>query len=175
MTQQNKTNKKAQEEIVGFVLIMLLVAVIFLVFLGIYLRGASKVHESEGKDIASFLEAVSKITVECEYVGDPSDLSNLIIDCSDDSTATCLSNGKNKCAVLRDTLFQAINSTWNFNQNSPTKGYSMQILRETSTGEVDLFQPPLLPLMQIPLSQKEIRSADKPFPKGIIMRLEIYY
>jgi hypothetical protein len=51
----------------------------------------------------------------------------------------------------------------------------MQILRETSTGEVDLFQPPLLPLMQIPLSQKEIRSADKPFPKGIIMRLEIYY
>lgn len=161
---------------VGFVLIMLVVAVMFLVFLGIYLRGAAKTHETEGKDIASFLESVSKFTIECDYSGDPSDLSDLIIKCSDHPTNDCY-NGKNVCDILRDTLNKAINSTWNFNENSPTKAYFMQLLRETSAGEEPLRDGGGRPIQPAGggIQTNNIRAAEKPFPNGIIMRLEIYY
>jgi len=157
---------------VGFVLIMLLVAIIFLVFLGIYLRGASKTHETESKEVASFLEAVSKLTTECGFSSEYLyDVSKLIFECSKNPEATC-HNNKKICNVLKETLNNAINSTWNFNENSPTKAYFMQILKETSADKIDVISPiGYIP----PRSQYEIRAAEKPFPNGIIMKLEIYY
>ena len=164
-------NKKAQEEMVGFVLIMLVVAIMFLVFLGIYLRDAAKTHETEGKDVASFLEAITKFTIECDYIGASSPLSDLILECDASSISTC-SSGEKKCDVLRNTLNQAINSSWNFNENSPTKAYFMDVFKETDKGEKALFNS--TPITSGILTNN-IRAAEKPFSKGIILRLEIYY
>lgn len=171
MFQKNKINKKAQEEMVGFVLIMLVVAVIFLVFLGIYMRGASKTHETQGKDLAAFLEAVTKITPPCETApGYPyEDLSRLIIECDNNPSVTCY-NGEKICDLLKETLTQAINSTWNFDENSVTKSYKVDVFKETQTGEKRVVE-----ILPPALTTRNIRSAEKPFPKGIILRLEIYY
>ncbi len=156
---------------VGFVLIMLVVAIIFLVFLGIYLRGAAKTHETESKEVASFLEAVSKLTTECGFSSEyPYDVSKLISECSQNPFGTCITNNKNGCDVLRDTLNSAINSMWNFNENSPTKGYYLGIQTETGSGKYTVLE-----ISNILSASTEIRAAEKPFPNGIVMRLEIYY
>ncbi|MFH1802150.1 MAG: hypothetical protein ABH864_01725 [archaeon] len=162
-------NKRAQEEMVGFVIIMLVVGVIFLVFLGIYLRGASQTSNTESKDIANFIEAVSKYTTRCgdsdEY---PYSLITLVTECYKDSTSTCPNNGEKKCGILKETLNASIEENWNFNQDSPTKSYRLQVLRETQTGEETVLSFGGNPTTRI-------RSAEKPLPQGVILRLEIYY
>lgn len=173
----NLKTKKGQEEMVGFVVIMLLVAIIFLIFLSIYLRGAAKTHETEGKDVASFLEAVTKMTTNCTTApGYPIILTDLIQDCYTSPTSQCFS-GENKCSILRASLEGAVNATWNFNENSPTKGFDLRVLKQTpDNGEIALKDKNNIPIEpSFGLQTNEIRSAEKPFPNGIVMRLEIYY
>lgn len=164
-------NKKAQEEMVGFVLIMLIVAIIFLVFLGLYLRGASNAEIRESKEAANFLEAVSKITTEC---GDTPqvyyDATELITSCMV-NPSDC-SNGQDRCVVLEETLREAVEGNWNFNQNSPTKGYLIQVLQEGVQGERDIIDPPITGGQ--PFTERFYASAEKPLPGGIILRLIIY-
>ncbi|MBU0907415.1 MAG: hypothetical protein KKD18_02480 [Nanoarchaeota archaeon] len=169
MIQQSK-NKKAQEEMVGFVLIMLVVAIIFLIFLGLYLRGASSADPKENKDVAAFLEAVSKVTTPCGTVPQmPFDVTELIPQCL--TNPSLCSNGRSRCEVLKETLKESIESSWNFNRDSPTKGYIMQILQETSSGEADAIPPISGGLIT---SDKIYASQEKPLPGGIILRLIIY-
>jgi len=52
-------DKKAQEEMVGFVLIVVLVAIIAVIFLGITLRKPSNKIGQESERLSSFLSAVS--------------------------------------------------------------------------------------------------------------------
>lgn len=174
MIQQNK-NKKAQEEMVGFVLIMLVVGVIFLVFLGIYLRKDSQTTITESKDISNFIAAVSRYTTDCGLSDDPDfdhySLVELITRCYEDGPdSTCSNNGKKKCDVLKETLNGSIESNWNFHEDSPTKGYFFQVFRETDTGEENVIQP-----FGSGDQTKRVRSAEKPLPQGIILRLEIHY
>lgn len=165
-------NKKAQEEMVGFVLIMLVVAIIFLVFLGIFLRNASKENVSESKEISSFLDAMFEYTTECgPSAQSPKRLSQLILDCSNQgNSANCIGSDGKGCTALKDDLRKAIESNWNFNENSPTKGYLLQILRETDKGEI-----PVINATAAYDITNNIRSAERVLPGGIILRLEIFY
>jgi hypothetical protein len=168
MTQQNK---RAQEEMVGLVLIMLVVAVIFVIFLGIYLRNSSKGQISDSKEISTFLESLTEYTTECGQSPQfPIKLSQLVMNCYSNSNANCIGNDGKGCEVLRETIKNAINASWNFASDSPTKGYLFQVLKETNSGEVDVVSP--ITNFQ---TTSQIMSAEKPFPGGIILRLEIYY
>lgn len=163
-------NKKAQEEMVGFVLIMLIVAIIFLVFLGLYLRGASQESTKDSKDVSAFLEAVSKTTTNCESAGGVyytvTELTAGIL------TGLTCSGSADVEDELRATLTEATNATWNFNPDSPTKGYILQVLQETVGGEEDRLDPPI--------SQGQVHtgriyaSGEYPLPGGIRIRLNIY-
>ena len=57
----NKMNRKAQEEIVGFVLIVVIVAIIFLVFLGIMIRQPGEVTSKESRDVSQFLGSMMEM------------------------------------------------------------------------------------------------------------------
>ncbi len=118
--------KKAQEEMVGFVLIVVLVTVIFLILLGLFLRKNSQDISMESSEVSMFLDSMVEFTTNCslnsgfsyENVGD------LAAEC--DRNSLC-SNGKNACDVLNEVTTELIESSWNFGAESPTKGYVFSI------------------------------------------------
>ena len=116
-------SKKAQEEIVGFVLIMVIVAVIMLIFLGLTIRKGS--FDTEARDsieIYQFLESSMEYTTDCEirFVSDFSALGELCEECYTGNN--CL-NGENSCEALDNTLTQIFDSSWNVGPESLIKGY----------------------------------------------------
>lgn len=114
-------NKRAQEEIVGFVLIMVIVAIAILVFLGIALRKPS-VDARESSDVFHFLESGMQYTTDCaiRFVPDYSDAGDLLRECKD--KRNCL-DGRSACEVLNSTMKNLIENGWNPSQDSPIKGY----------------------------------------------------
>jgi hypothetical protein len=116
------SRKRAQEEIVGFVLIVVIVAVIFLVFLGMALRKAAPSTMRESRDVAQFIESLTSYTTDCAVSYEPafSDIGGLTRDCY--SGANCV-NGKTACDVLNRTLREVIGVSWRVNSAGPIKGY----------------------------------------------------
>lgn len=117
-----KQNKKAQEEMVGFVLIVVIVVVIGLVFLLISARQETKL-EAESKDISAFLRSASEYTSECAINYEPNyaKLGELIKECRDE--APCIS-GKKACEVLNATLSDILDKSWNVKPGGAIKGYA---------------------------------------------------
>jgi hypothetical protein len=117
-----RMRKKAQEEIIGFVLIVVIVAIIFLVFLGIFARQKAPVTQKESTDVSQYLESMMEYTSDCaiSYVPAFSNLGTLVKDC--DSKFMCQS-GKSACETLNRTLREAIEMTWKIGADRPIKGY----------------------------------------------------
>jgi len=117
-----KIGKKAQEEMFGFVLIMVFVAVIFLVFLGIFLRTRTGAEEKKSIDVYHFLEGMMKVTTNCEKSpGNYLNIGELISECY--SGAQQCIDGKRTCDELNESLKAVINSVWKVSEESYTKGY----------------------------------------------------
>ncbi|HOW37197.1 MAG TPA: hypothetical protein PLK34_03030, partial [Candidatus Pacearchaeota archaeon] len=73
-------NKKAQEEMVGFALIIILIAVIFVAFLGFSLR-ERQTEKIESKEVIKFMAAVLGVSVKCgDY--DLKSIEDLISECN---------------------------------------------------------------------------------------------
>jgi hypothetical protein len=96
-------SKKAQEEIVGFVLIMVIVAVGFLIFLGFNLRQGITTTE-ESFDLYQFLESSMEYTTECSlrYEKDFAKLGDLFESCY--LGKNCFGGQQSSCEVLEATL-----------------------------------------------------------------------
>lgn len=115
-------NRKAQEEIVGFVLVVVIVAIIFLVFLGIAVRQSEPVTQKESGDVSRFLESMMEYTTDCAIVSEYSYLSlgELVKECN--SGTTCLYGGKS-CDALKRTIQGAVEANWRIGPDRPIKGY----------------------------------------------------
>ena len=116
-------HKKAQEEIVGFVLIILIVSVILLVFLGIFLR--KDTSKTGNPEVSQFLEAISGTTTECSLNGGYSFVkySELVAGCKEGKI--CSSGGA--CDVLKNVTKNLIESSWSFSAaNGPRTGYKFE-------------------------------------------------
>jgi hypothetical protein len=116
----NIKNKKAQEEIAGFVLIVVLIAIIFLVLLGLFLRGNSNNARQESTEVGQFLNSMMQYTTDCA-ISEPSyyELSRLMKKCSEGSFE-CTS-GKSVCQTLNETAEKLLNSAWKI--GGEHKGY----------------------------------------------------
>jgi hypothetical protein len=117
--------KRGQEEIVGFVLIMVLVAVVFLVFLGIYLRNPV-VQERKSENIYQFLESSMEQTTSCAILGRQEllDLGDLLSECYS-SNIEC-SDGNESCFVLNNTFENMLENSFVYGGEYPLKGYSLE-------------------------------------------------
>ena len=128
-------DRKGQEEIVGFVMVVVLVAVIFLVFFGITLRNQEPtVKESE--IIYQFLDSLMEQTSECSLGQGASylPLDNLIRECYN-SDSEC-NVGDSSCEILNRTLIDAMSSSWQVGPDYPYKGYELQaIYSSDNTGQ----------------------------------------
>jgi hypothetical protein len=95
-------NKRGQQEIVGFVLIVVLVVVGLMVFLMISLRN-SPVNEGS-LEIGYMLDAIMKHTTECAIVYEPDydDFEDLFKSCHQEKQ--CSNLGISACDHLNDSL-----------------------------------------------------------------------
>jgi len=116
-------SKRSQEEMVGFVLIIILVSVISLVFLGISVR--KKTITKSNFEIQDFLQAASKITTECEsYSTNYLDVGGLIKSCLENNGCV---NGKNSCEVLNETIIDIIDKSWLVCEDCPITGFIFEV------------------------------------------------
>jgi len=125
--------KDAQEEMVGFALIMVLVAVIFLIFLGFSLRNPSS-EGVESYEVASFLQGVVQYTTDCEILGRGyRPIQNLIFNCQGIDGGDICEDGRKSCDVLEETLENLVESSWNAGEEFPVKRYELKIYIEDVT------------------------------------------
>jgi len=120
--------KKAQEEIVGFVLIIVLVAIVGVVFLGIILRGGEEAGLSESIKFEKLLHSIETYTTECRYKGDLgyNTITDLTKDCIENNRAC--ENNSTACIVLNNDLSEILNKTILIGEDSPNKYYELKIL-----------------------------------------------
>ena len=119
--------KKGQEEIMGFVLIVVVMSIVMLVFLGIYLRTPPSDIQRESKDIYQFLEGMMEYTSDCAISYEPaySSLGGLIQECYSDSEKKC-TNGKKACVILERSIKEALNVSWQVGPDRPIKAYEFR-------------------------------------------------
>lgn len=121
-------NKKAQEEIVGFVLIILLVVIVMVIFLGISLRTGDKEVRSESEMLGSFRASVLRYTTNCTVNNNKQTVRELIDRCIRGGRCE---NGENICDFLENELKSIMeNSLYIVSEDSPTKGYGIEIGNE---------------------------------------------
>ena len=132
-------NKKAQEEMVGFALIIILVAVITLVFLGFSLRGPQK-ENVEDYEAESFLQSMLQYTTKCESNIERLSIKEVIFSCY--TNENCL-DGKKSCEVLESDISKILSESWKIGDERPVKGYEFKIstdsdetILEIKSGEV---------------------------------------
>jgi len=119
--------KKGQEEMIGFALIIVLVAVVLLVFLRFSLNDSEK-DIVESYEVESFISSLLQHTTECGNNREAHlEIQKLIPECINQKK--CL-DGKNSCEVLEKTLKEVIGVSWNVGENTPVKGYKLEILSD---------------------------------------------
>lgn len=125
---------------VGFVLIMVLVAVIFLVFLGLFIRKGPS-DSADNEELAQFLDAIVEYTTDCSIVSGsaPKKLEDLIIAAyNDENCQTPDFPSIPAKEVLDYTIGNLTESSWNFGESSPEVGYRLHIY-EPSPGNSQTY------------------------------------
>ncbi|HEA46720.1 MAG TPA: hypothetical protein ENH99_02970 [Candidatus Pacearchaeota archaeon] len=115
--------RKGQEEMVGFAIIVIIVAVILLFFISFGLRGEKEAVDSF--EVASFIQSFLQYTTECMDNLDNFSIQQLIFEC--DRESSCF-DGRDSCEVLETTLEQISSESWIVSPGSPVKGYELEIL-----------------------------------------------
>lgn len=95
-------DKRAQEEVMGFVIIVLIVMVIGLVFFAFSIRQSSKGIEPKQAELDDFLNSMLSYTTNCEINAKNQSIRELARQCSNNPSRTC--QGKSVCNYLNDTL-----------------------------------------------------------------------
>ncbi len=121
-------SKKAQEEMVGFGLIIVIAAVVILIFLSFMLRkpntGVENSFEAE-----SFMQAMLQYTTNCNDNQGFVNIQNLIFDCSENQICE---DERSSCEVLNKSMGDILSNSWKL-ENRPEKGYSFGIKSEIGT------------------------------------------
>ena len=127
-------NKRGQEEMVGFALIIIIVAVILLVFLAVSLN-KSKEEVLGTNEVSSFVQSTLSYTTSCaEYSDEYYSIQKLITECVN-YESNCL-DGRTTCDVLNSTLEEILEESWTVGENTPIIGYELLI---TVNDEVLIF------------------------------------
>lgn len=96
-------NKKAQEEIMGFVIIVLVVMVIGLIFFAFSLRRSSESIEPKQAELDDLLQTAIYYTTECKINNQEQNIRELVRKCYNSQSASCDDN-MNICNTLNNTI-----------------------------------------------------------------------
>lgn len=159
------SNKKGQEEIVGFVLIVIMVAVLIVIFIGFSLRSSQK-EEVGNYEIESFLRATLQYTTSCKDRGSYLTIQDLIEGCI--NREKCLNNDRDNCLVLNEEVNKLLLAGWKI-ENRPIGGYQFYI---TSDGVN------VIPEIKEGNTTKNYRGGFEEFSKGglvVDVIFRVYY
>ncbi len=121
--------KRAQEEIIGFVLIIILVAVIALVFLVISLRKPAEINSNV--EVKNFLHSSMLYTTSCYKSNEVVyDFQDLIKACYENKK--CL-NEEDSCDILNSTAVKLIDNAFSIGEENKYKAYIFKIQQENSS------------------------------------------
>lgn len=165
--------KKGQEEAVGFVVVVVLVAVVFVIFLGFSSHDTSNINPKTSQDLRHFLESVRVYTTDCELTEHtPIAFKDLINACYAGKTCT---SGKKACDTLNTTATTILTAAFPVGKDTPTKGYRFNIVYSESPENKESLLNSISLGNCSSLSQ---RSADDFFPLGagqITLRMSLCY
>lgn len=121
--------KKAQEEMVGFALIIIIVMIILMVFLFVAINNSDEKEGVESYEVLNFEQSMLQTTSKCIERYDPNyvDVRRLIFLCS--KNGECL-DGRDSCIVLNETLKEIFERSWVLGEDSVYKGYEMNVTSE---------------------------------------------
>ena len=125
--------KRSQQEIMGFVIIIVIVAIIGVIFLGISLRKATRSGmTTEDAEIANFLTTSSKYTTDC-VLKNPfyAELDEVISGCYNGKM--CIDSIE-ACNVLSSVYSEMLAIAWPTGENRPIK-YSKLLVYYQSNPE----------------------------------------
>lgn len=125
------SRKSGQEEMVGFGLIIVLVAIIFIVFIAVYLKKPVKV--TEDYEARSFIQATLQYTTMCEDTKGNVTVQDLITKCKENDL--CSYRNMDPCQILNNTIKGIIRESWESSPNGFVKGYSFEINISEDRGE----------------------------------------
>ena len=114
-------NKRAQEEIVGFAMIVIIVSIILIFFLVFSLSDEPVTNSYETE---SFLQAALAYTSSCEDRNNFLPVQGLIVSCYNE--ARC-DDEKDACVVLNETLKGILEESWQVGSDFPAKGYNLEV------------------------------------------------
>ena len=117
-------DRKGQEEIVGFVLVVVFVVIVLVVFLGIQLRNP-KPQQRQSEIIYQFLESSMEQTTNCTISEGASylTLDDVLRECHETGNS-CL-EGQSSCDSAKNTLKILLNSSFAVGPSYPYKGYEV--------------------------------------------------
>jgi len=124
ITRAKMWNRSAQEEMVGFVVIIVIVSVVLLILLGFLLRSPGS-EAVKSYEVESFIQASLQYTTACENQIEFLSIQDLIVSCEEGET--CLDE-RNSCEVLNETLKGIIENAWNVKEGSAIKGYKLKVM-----------------------------------------------
>ncbi len=111
---------------IGFALIIIVVAVILLIFVGFALRDTEK-ESVESYEVESFIQSFLQYTTDCRDNLRTFSVQKLISSCRNNNI--CL-DGKNTCDVLNSTLKGIVEESWKIGEDNPIKGYELKIISD---------------------------------------------
>jgi hypothetical protein len=129
------SSKRGQEEIVGFVAIILVVAIIAIIILGIALRNDNSTIK-ESKDVRRFIDGAFQYTSDCALGYEPNyaTLKDLIKSCYGESGKTCLDE-RQVCLALNQTLKGLLDASWQVGPESSINSYEFNSYYSTNVSE----------------------------------------
>ena len=132
MKNKLKNNRKAQEEMVGFALIMVIVAVILLIFLGFSLS-RPQVSAVESYEIDSFTQAFLQYHTDCEDNLEHLTIQKLISRCK--TGGNNCQDGRTVCRALEDEARLILAESWKV-VDRPEAGFQLIIFNEETQTEL---------------------------------------
>ena len=163
------TKKKAQHEMVGFVIIVVLVVIVAVIFLGISLRKQQGIQQDDD-EILNFLESANVITSDCVF--------KILFADTDDLADGCRSNKKCEderpaCEVLNSTYSNLLENIDPAGAERPIKYKRLEIFYQSDVSDPTTRQAPFLELEYGDRNLCVERRAGQISRSGIITRLEI--
>jgi hypothetical protein len=114
--------KRSQEEMLGFALIVVLVAVAMIIFIGFMVTRPQK-EPVESYEVESFIQSALKFTTDCEDNLERQNVRKLILSCK--GGENCV-DSRATCDVLNGVLKGIVEESWKI-EGRPEKGYEVNI------------------------------------------------
>jgi len=139
-------SKRAQHEMVGFILIVVIVVIIGLILLVFYIN--QKPVRSLSSNVNNFLQASMLYTTSCYSGIEPLSLKELIKSCYRSEICSG-ENSKSACDVLNSTFSELIHEAWIVSPEKAENAYFLDaIYEEKDEDEVTLVNQTILSLQE---------------------------